>query len=263
LSEFGEEGFLSTKIDDLIQKCHTKYKDWFELHESINKYCWGLISKLKFHSDNRQEYLTLALFLRTLSIFEGSYILIERGMVSETKILLRTLMETLFSLCAVARDKEAAEQFYQGHNYLKYKALKKMLESHSPAIVPNEIDYGKRLAELKNPAQTKKSKPLSVEEWATKAGLHDFYASAYIYFSWTAHSNVMEIGKLLQGESDDSVRKIVLSPDFEEVYKYLMTGIECIVIALGSINKLFHLKENDRIEEYSQSYKELYKKRVS
>jgi hypothetical protein len=263
LSEFDKEGFLSTEIGGLTKRCHTHYKEWFNLYESINRYCWGLTSRLKFHSDNRQEYFTLALFLRMLSVFEGSYVLIERGMVSETKILLRTLMETLFSLCAVAKDKDAAERFYQGHNYLKYKALKKMLESHSPAIIPNEIDHSKRLAELKNLAQTKKSKPLSVEDWATKAGLHDFYASAYIYFSWTAHSNVMEIGQLLQGESDDSVRKIVLSPNFEEVYRYLMTGIECIVIALGSINELFHLKENDRIEEYDRSYKELYKKSVN
>jgi hypothetical protein len=260
LSEFGEEGFLSAEIDDLTQKCHTKYKEWFELHESINRYCWGLTSRLKFHSDNRQEYITFALFLRMLGIFEGSYILIERGMVSETKVLLRTLMEALFSLRAIAKDKEGAEQFYQEHNYLKYMALKKMLQANSQVIPLNGRDHSKRLAELENEVKTKKLKPLSVENWAKKANLHDFYISAYSYFSWTAHSNIMEIGQLLNGESDDSVRKIILSPNFEEVCKYLMTGIECIVIALGSINELFNLKENNKIEEFDRSYKELYKR---
>jgi hypothetical protein len=263
LSEFDEEGFLSTETDGLAKQCHTRYKEWFELYEAINRYCLGLTSSLKFHSDNRQEYFTLALFLRMLGIFEGSYILIKRGMVSETKILLRTLMEALFSLCAVAKDKEAAEQFYQEHNYLKYKALKKMLKSNSKAILSNGKDHGKRLAELENKVQTSKLKPLSVEDWATKAGLHDFYASAYIYFSWTVHSNVMEIGQLISGESDDSVQSVFLSPNIEEVYRYLMVGIECIVIALGSINELFHLKEKDKIEEYDRSYKRLFKKIVN
>jgi hypothetical protein len=263
LSEFGEEGFLSTEINNLTEKCHTNYKEWFELHESINRYCWGLTSRLKFHSDNRQEYITFALFLRMLGIFEGSYILIERGMVSETKVLLRTLMETLFSLRAIAKDKEEAERFYQEHDYLKYTALKKMLQANSQVIPLNGRDHSKRLAELENEVKTRKLKPSSVEDWAKKAELHDFYISAYSYFSWTVHSNIMEIGQLLNGESDDSVRKILLSPNFEEVCKYLMTGIECIVIALGSINELFHLKENDRIGEYDRSYKELYKKFIN
>jgi hypothetical protein len=262
LSEFDEEGF-STETDGLAKQCHTRYKEWFELYESINRYCLGLTSSLKFHSDNRQEYFTLALFLRMLGIFEGSYILIKRGMVSETKILLRTLMEALFSLCAVAKDKETAERFYQEHNYLKYKALKKMINSDSEIILSSKKNHGKRLAELKNKVQTNKLKPLSVEEWAEKAGLHDFYTSAYIYFSWTVHSNVMEIGQLISGESDESVRSVFLSPNIEEVYRYLMTGIECIVIALGSINELFRLKENDSIEEYTRSYKELYKKSIN
>jgi len=260
LSKFSEEGFLSTDTDDLVEQCNKTYKEWVELCESINKYCLNIINKLQVHPNERQECLVSALFLRMLAIFEGSYILNKRGMDSETKILLRTLLETLFSLCAIAKHQEIAEEFFREHYYLKYKALKKMMESSSKEIIPDSKDDSLRLIELKNEVSKQKSKPLSVQELSKKAELGDFYTSVYPLFSWTVHSNIMEIGKLLDGESDDTIDGVFLSPGIAEADRYFLVGVECIVIALRSINTLFNLKENDKIEEYAKSYGELYKK---
>ena len=79
MSKFIEEGFLSTNSNILVKQGHMEYKEWFSLYENLNKYCWEIAGKLKFHQDNKQEYISCALFLRMLSTFNGIYLLMERG----------------------------------------------------------------------------------------------------------------------------------------------------------------------------------------
>ena len=73
MSKFVEDGFLSTETESLIKQCHSTYKEWFDLFEELNRYCWEIVRKLKFNKDNKQEYISYALFVRMLGIFEGSY----------------------------------------------------------------------------------------------------------------------------------------------------------------------------------------------
>ena len=81
-----------------------------------------------------------------LSTFNGIYLLIERGMVSDTKVLSRTLIRTFF-VSAVAKDKETADLFYQQNILLKYESLKKLMDSDN--VTQDRIDDLKRLSELK------------------------------------------------------------------------------------------------------------------
>jgi hypothetical protein len=129
MSEFREEGFLSTEMVDASRQCRKQYAEWFTLCESINKFSIALTSKTTYHPDDRQECLAAALFLRALSIFEGTIILIERCMLNEAKILLRTLMEVLFALRAITLHAEVAEEFYQSHLTAKRRALRKFRKS--------------------------------------------------------------------------------------------------------------------------------------
>jgi hypothetical protein len=198
-----------------------------------------------------------------LSTFNGIYLLMERGMLCETKVLSRTLIEELFSLCAIAKNKEIANAFYQQNIILKYEALKKLVESSPNGVLADGKEHGKRLSELKNMVGKTKIKKLSVKDLAEKAGLHEYYASAYPYLSWASHANILEIGQLLNGNSDDSVEGVSLSPQILELPRYFLAGMECMIVALRSMNDLFNLQENNKIEEYVSSYSELHGKSES
>jgi hypothetical protein len=259
MSKFVEEGFLCTDMVAVEKRCHDQYKSWFELHESLNRYCLGILKKLAFHSDKKQEYVSIAIFIRMVSLFEGSYIVIERGMDSEATILLRSLMESLFSLGAITKDKDLAENFYQQHILLKSKGLSKLLES--PSLTSGK-DYTARLTELKKKVGERKIQQLTVEDLSKKAELHDFYTSAYPYFSWTVHSNILGIARHFQGDSDDQIQGVKWMPTTESLDKLFLTGIECIVVALRFLNSLFQLQEKECIEKFALDYQKLYKAHI-
>lgn len=256
MSTFREEGFLSSDTDALVARCCSEYKEWIDLCESINRYCLGIAGRLAVNPTDRQQHIASALFLRMIALYEASYILTKRGMVPECKVILRSLMESLFSLRAIVRNTGLAETFYQQHIVIKYKALKKLLDANPGLVNP---ENAKLLAVLKE--KKRRAKELSVEELSSKARLHDFYASAWPFFSWSVHSNILELGQMIGGKSDELVDYVALKPDITEPDRYFMTGVECIVTGLHSVNELFKLNEADKIEEWSNKYKALFKRR--
>lgn len=258
MSEFAEEGFLSAGIDRWSQRCRAHYSEWFALCKSVNRYCVGITGKLHFHPDNRQEYLIAGLFFKMLSIFEGVYILTERCMVKETKTLLRALLEALFALGAIANDKTVAEQYYLNHFRQKRRVLLKIKKYSSAQRFYQGLDLDKRIGELNEIIKQKGIKELTTEDLAKKAGLHDFYLTAYPVFSWTIHSNVIDIAQYITGKSDDYIDEVSWHPEIEGIDELLLTAIECVIIALRSVNKLFNLEADSEIEEYSHRYKALY-----
>jgi hypothetical protein len=253
-SKFTEEGFLSSAIERWSKECRRRYHDWFILSEDFNRYCMQLLPKLAHK--NRQEHLVVALFIRLLSIFESSIILAERCMMNETKVQLRAMMEALFTLKAISIDETMAERYYDNNILEKLKNLRRYKRYGSDALLKG-LDLDKRIEELDEIKKQKSIVPLTFEELAQKAGLSEFYVTAYSVLSWTVHSNVIDIGQYIRGESDEEIEEVSWHPQIEELDMLLLTAMECAVIAVRAVNELFALGVEREIVEYSHKYQRL------
>lgn len=260
MSTFADEGFLSTDMDMWSAECRARYARWFDLSMEFNRYCVQLLPKLVHR--NRQEHLTVALFVRLLGLFESVIILTQRGMASETRIQLRAMMEALFNLRAIAVDEKMAERYYDNNILEKVRTLRRYKRYGSDALLKG-LDLDKRIEELSGVVEQKGISSLKIETVAQKAGLLDFYVSAYPVFSWTTHSNVIDIGQYIYGKSDEEIEGISWHPHMEGVDKLLLTAVECAVIGLRSLNGLFRLRIADDIQEYSRRYHELAERLTS
>jgi len=258
-SKFIEEGFFSSGINRWSKECRHRYYEWFKLCEELNRYSIKLSQTLKISEDNRQQPLAIALFFKLLSFFEGSVILAQRCMVNETKVLLRTLMENLFILKAITKDESMANHYYEYHFFEKLRSLKQIKKYGSTKFYSG-LNLDERIKELEEIRKQKKLKRLGVDDWADKAGLIEFYTTAYPVLSWTAHSNVIDVGQYIRGKSDDEIEGVEWHPQLEGIAELLLTAIECVVIGLRSVNELFNLGVEKEITVYSQRYQQLAKK---
>jgi len=260
MSEFKEEGFLSTEMVDTAQECRRQHSEWFALCESMNRFSLALASRLVCHPNNRQECLAAALFLRTISIFEGTVVLIERCMLIEAKILLRTLMETLFALRAITLHAEVADEFYGSQYITKLKALRKFMEAHLDlAYFPRRdlTEHGltERIRELDGLVGSDRTE-MRTRDLAEKAGLLDFYNVAYTVLSWTVHSNILDIaGSHMAGQSDSDISGVYLGLQMEKVEQWFLSACECMVVAMQSVNGMFRIGVENEITDYERRYK--------
>ncbi len=222
MSTFTDEGYLSTSMDEWSRECFGRYSEWFALCKEFNRYCVQLLPKLKHK--NRQEHLAVALSFRLLSLFESSIILTERCMVNETKTKLRAMMEALFILRAITIDETMAERYYDNNILEKLKTLRRYKRYGSEALLKG-LDLDKRIEELDGIKRQKRIVGLTTETLAQKAGLSDFYVSAYPVLSWTVHSNVIDIGQYISGKSDEEIEGVSWHPQMEGIDQLLLTAM--------------------------------------
>ena len=51
----------------------------------------------------------VALYMRTLTLYQSIYFIAQRGLLAETRILLRSLIETVFYLAALSNDESISQ----------------------------------------------------------------------------------------------------------------------------------------------------------
>jgi hypothetical protein len=251
MSEFNEEGFFSTSSFENARQCRKQFADWFNLCESINKMSLAITRNVPYRPSKLQKATVAALFLREISIYEGVIILIERCMTNEVKILLRSLIETLFILRAITLNEEMVQEYFQNQYKTKQKMAKILMKLDS-----TNPDLTSRLEKLTLIAPKEE---LTIKHFAEKAGLIEFYYTAYQVLSWTVHSNIVDIAQAhMVGNSENQIDSIYLSVDTKDTVKWFMTACESMLIAIDSVNNLFKAGIESQIETYREQYKKLY-----
>jgi hypothetical protein len=258
VTDFNEEGFLSTKAGELSANCKIQFSEWFSLCKEITRFCFDICKRVSPQSDKRQEWLAVALFIKALSLFEGSYILFENCMSIESAVMIRSLMDAVFALGAITRHPEVAQEYWDDNLARKIEAISKLLKYETKAKQPNAADYARTLNELMVKKGNRTLKQLSTNYLAKQAGREDFYCTAYTVFSWQVHSNIMDIASFLHGNSDSEIKAVILDPSTHDFNKLFLTAAESIVFALEEFNSLFSLQQEVQIAEYKKEYQGIY-----
>jgi hypothetical protein len=111
MSLIDERGFLGEHMVGWILKIRSNHSDFFDLAADMNKLSQKVLFDLKANSRNPHEIIMESLFIRCLNTFQGLVLLAERGMMAQSRILARALMEALFRLCALSKKPEPFDVF--------------------------------------------------------------------------------------------------------------------------------------------------------
>ncbi|OPY84479.1 MAG: hypothetical protein A4E72_02214 [Syntrophus sp. PtaU1.Bin208] len=106
-----KSGFLSEQISQWIEKHRSENRQWFSLCENINQFSHDTMFKTSVHNEYLPEIIVALLYVRAMSNFQGIILMAERGMINEAKALMRCLLECVFAIVAVEKDKEIVNQF--------------------------------------------------------------------------------------------------------------------------------------------------------
>ena len=123
MSSLNEAGFLSTEIHKWIQQHRKANEKWFSLSERCSSLGQKVLLSFKISNNDLQQILVSLWFYRLLSHFQAIILLMERGMLYEAQIVLRTLVEVSFSLVAVAENFELSQDFLKDDKTQQLKAL--------------------------------------------------------------------------------------------------------------------------------------------
>lgn len=228
------EGFLSVEAEKSRIDIRTAYEDIFDYARELNRYCMNFLTGLKIDWVNHHHLIINTLFIRIVEAFQGSFKLLEYGMMPEAKIIIRAALEMLFNIVALQKKPELIEFYLNQHKESNFRALKATLEFKSKPLKDAVIKYKLEQLYIKTKKERKGQEypTLSPKRWAINAELTDLYNVYYTNYSDSIHSNPAA----LDDHIDDKPDEINLSfgPSDKDLYDVLKCGCYVLINAVNS-----------------------------
>lgn len=186
----------------------------------------------------------------------------ERGLLPQSRSLTRTMIDALFTLCAISKDKKYADEFIQEDHRNRLRFLNKYRELHGglpPEVDIEEIESLEK--ELKEEIQDNEIKKKSFEQWSKDAGMHDWYLSAYSVLSDSVHTKVKDLERYLVLDENNEIKDFRWGPDDHDIETLLMTHIQSMIIGLKCAQSLFDKKEEE-LERFQVDLDQLVTERL-
>jgi SOS response regulatory protein OraA/RecX len=258
-SPFLERGYLSMDICRWIQKHRSENQEWFDLAEDINLFAHKTMYDFSIPKSSAKHLLVSTAYIRCLSLYQGTILLVERGMIYEAATLTRGLMETLFVLCAAAKNTEFALQYIDSNDLKKFDLVSKMMlagESIRKIIegTITEDEIKKKRQELK----AKGIRDFTIAEVAEKADLVDYHRTNYSFFSFmAAHPTPNSLDKYFEEGADGEAVSLLWGPEVEGVSKILSVAVESSIIAIERLGEVFEQPWHQQIEVFKDKFRRL------
>jgi hypothetical protein len=99
-----------------------------------------------------------------------------------------------------------------------------------------------------NGYEEKDIKELQTQWFANRAGLSDYYNSAYSLFSMSVHANVRDLEELVVADIEGNVKEILSGPDVTGIPPLLLTAGEALILITYDVSRYFNLGLEKQLE---------------
>ena len=262
ISDFNTNGYLSKEMEDWTSGEHFAADDLYNLAIRINQFAQRILYRLRINNEDPQELLMSTLYIRVLGIYQGTILMVTKGMIIEAKILSRSLLEILYRIGAISKSKEIAIEFIRQDHITQKKTINKLnmlSENVKDSLKLSKLS--EKYAELKDEISAMDIKERRTQWFAAKAELLDSYNTAYSTFSNAVHSNVRELESYLVLQNKDKVISFKYGPTARHRPVVLLTLLESMLQIIGFMAATFDLDISEELSELQDTSKKVAKKR--
>jgi hypothetical protein len=200
-----------------------------------------------------QEVFGAALFIKLLADVQAAVLLLERGLSSQARSLLRVAIETLIILGKLSKSHEFVEALIRLGEQQRLKLVRAIQRNPSPDLdslkseISEEIihDIEQIVGDISNE---------SLEQWARELGLLQLYDVGYRLFSNDVHSKPRALEHYLKVNEDGEYAVINWGPQLsDDIEGEFLEAARILTVALSFVNAVFRLNVETRITEFTNA----------
>ena len=219
---FDLDGFLSADITQWVAKHRAEHSAWFGLCVRLNRLAFTQLKHLNVPDNDRTLLLMALLFVRALSTYQAAFLMAERGMTLEARILARTCLEALFHLGALGNEPDRVDDFIDDEITVKRRlarAIRSLPEEHR-----SNVDLDERLKDYLTRTDGRTKRTLVVEAAAKAAGLQSVYDVYYRSLSNdSAHPSLTSLRRFVDEGAGGEIRGFRLDPEVSDMENTVAT----------------------------------------
>lgn len=235
MGPLSSDGSLERQDAAWIQAHRKQYAALFALSESLSRDALSFILSLQVHNRDSRQLFVSSLLARSFQLHLACLQTTEGGLEAPSDVLLRALLETVFTLCAIARRPDTLEHYVSADHKARLTLLNAARASKSQGFAAAKAAAtDERKSELETQVASSLP-PLGVEELARRADLHDWYDGIYRVLSQTSHSTVRDMEQyFVLNSAGDEIEALRLTPSAEETARLLKTAGSFLLTAMNA-----------------------------
>ena len=237
MMSFEADGFLSPEIDNFRDAVNSESpsKEWFEFAGALNRACHEVLCQLSVPQTNNEPALVrAALLLRALQSYQAALVLAERGMTGDARAVLRTAVEGVIAIHALAASPAFLDRL-EGQDQANQRVLA-MVVSDEPALMAGYTPDERRQIEALSREKNDKPKINWCDEAKSCPGI---YPLLYRLLSTGGtHTNLDTIGRHLEKDANGHPTGVRGGPDLEGIASVLRIATEVAFLAIEPFVKL-------------------------
>jgi hypothetical protein len=248
------QGFLSSTDGEVRREVLERYATWHTLLLRVNAQSVEAQHAADVNRDDSRSLLAAAHFARLLASVQGAVILLEHGLISQAKTLLRMALESLFALEALRVKPEIATDLARTHEVDKRVVADRVLQWEAPelrAAAAAQMSEDELRGYLSS-----KARELKTYELARAANMLDWYLSLYAVLSFPAHGAVSDLTAHLVTNEAGEVVALKNEPEVSGQDSAWAYAIEIEINAIEAFSGIFALA-GISMEEPRRELKEL------
>ncbi len=247
--EADDNGFLGESIEKWSGEFREKHRPLPDRCEQLNRDAYSLLYSVEIHKDNRREIIVERLFMRAVEFYQAAILLFERGMQTSAKAAVRSLLESVFILRAVAECDKMLEAYIKQDVLERRKLINKAQHNKTPNLeLLQEENLDTIKDEINQTIEEKEIKAVSIEEYSRCADMHDWYVDIYsFYLSPATHSSVRDLEKALVLTEQGETVGLRCGPEDSEAPSLLAHASHCLLFGLAGIANVFFNGNSERL----------------
>jgi len=244
-----ENGFLDSEANEKRDFIIKSYNDIYSFYSKINEDAHSMFrNSYSLVNDSAERFTMVCLFMRSLTLSQSIYFISQRGMLAESRILLRSLIETIFSLVASSVDDSILKVLELKDEKQKLKFVNRIINSkHTIKNIPGDTELNKIKEEIISRINNIPIQSKTTEDISRIANMHDYYLTVYSHLCNSVHTNLIDFESNLV-QSENKLIGLSYGPTDDYLMKNIITMIDLVLRAMKSINKYFSLNEDNLIE---------------
>ena len=232
-----KDGFLDFDNMQIVrQLIITKYSDYRDLLLQANQIAVINQHTIEIHADNDVELISSCYYSRTLATIQASVILLETGMLAQSHVLLRSALECLFALGAIANNNQIIEKL-KDNGVKEQKRIARNLQKLDDSL-QSELHLDEK-ADIINELNNKQINPIDTFSLASQAGLEDWYRTTYMRYSWSTHGCIIDLDGHIVTSPTGEIAELKSEPEISCQESTWVCCIEMLLMSSDFLGKIF------------------------
>lgn len=252
-----ELGFLSPDLSKHREVLRNKYAAHFGLIEKTVAFCHATKYKLQVHNRDGQEVFAAGLFLKLIGDTEAAVLLLERGIGSQARSLLRIALECSINLANICKT----DEFLKAYILISERERLKLIKGIKGSKSADFIEFKKTLADelIEEIQERLKGHPeVKIKGLAENVGMEDFYNAQYRLYSADVHSAPISIETLFEYDADDQIRGFDWGPRVQEDFRpELIESVRLLITGLKLVSEVFDVNIASEVTELLSEFQRL------